>query len=197
MTTYLIAIGYSLVLITTVRILSSVVELMPTILAPSIISLLSKDNTDPLGTLSRVGTWGLGWQTVCLVFPTIGLFFLQHLGMNAASFTPSLGLNASLFGFLALSRFGASTHNLIAQNLVQVTVHAEHRAQFSGIEMAFVSAAEVARWSVGAVWPRPDQFPVLGIASFCIVAFSYVLFAIWARGCSRHDLAPIRLEIED
>ena len=194
MTTYLIAIGYSLALITTVRILSSIVELAPTVLVPWIISRLSQDNADPLGPLSRVGAWGLGWQTLCLISPTIGLFSLQLLGTDSASFIPSLGLTALFFGFLTLSRFGAWTHNLIAQNMVQITVNVEHRGRFSGVEMAFISAAEIARWSCGAIWPRPEQFPGLGIASFGVVAFSYLLFAVWAVRRNRRELAPIRLD---
>ena len=194
MTTYLIAIGYSLPLITIVRILSSIVELAPTVLVPWIISRLSQDNTNPLGPLSRVGTWGLGWQTLCLISPTIGLFSLQRLGTDSASFTPSYGLTASFFGFLTLSRFGAWTHNLIAQNMVQIAVSVEHRGRFSGVEMAFVSAAEIARWSCGAIWPLPEQFPGLGIASFCVVAFSYLLFAVWAARWNRRESVPIRLD---
>jgi hypothetical protein len=195
MTTYLIAIGYSLALITIVRILSSIVKLAPTVLVPWIISRLSRDNTDPLGPLSRVGAWSLGWQTLCLIFPTIGLFSLQRLGTDSTSFTPSLGLTASFFfGFLTLSRFGAWTHNLIAQNVVQVTINVEHEGRFSGVEMALVSSAEIARWSCGAIWPRPEQFPGLGIASFCVVAFSCLLFAVWVVIWKRRQLGPIRLD---
>lgn len=99
-----------------------------------------------------------------------------------------------VFGFLTLSRFGAWTHNIIAQNVVQITVNVEHRGRFSGVEVAFVSAAEIARWSCGAVWPRPEQFPGLGIASFCVVVSSYLLFAIWAVRRNRRELGPIRLD---
>ena len=194
MTTYLIAIGYSLALITIVRILSSIVELAPTVFVPWIISRLSQDNTDPLGPLSRVGIWSLGWQTLCLIPPTIGLFFLQRLGTDSAYFTPSFGLSASFFGFLTLSRFGAWTHNLIAQNMVQITVHVEQRGRFSGVEMAFVSAAEIAPWSCGAIWPRPERFPGLGIASFCVVAFSFLLFAGWVVRWNRRESMPVRLD---
>jgi len=197
MTTYLIAIGYSLSLITTVRILSSLVELTPTILVPWIISLLSQGNTDPLWPLSRIGTWGLGWQTLCLIAPTIGLFYLQRLGMDPASFTLSPTLTALFFSTMCLSRFGAWTHNLVTQNVVQITVPVDQRAQFSGVEMAFVSAAEITRWSCGAVWPRPEQFPGLGTASFCTVAFNYVLFKIWAERWSKRGSARITLDAED
>lgn len=98
-TTYLIAIGCSLAPITIVRILSSIVELAPTVLVPWIIPRLSQNNTDPLGPLSRVGVWSLGWQTLCLIFPTIGLFSLQRLGTDSASFTPPLGLTTSFLDF--------------------------------------------------------------------------------------------------
>ena len=91
-------------------------------------------------------------------------------------------------------RFGPWTHNLIAQNIVQITVNVEHRGRFSGVEMAFVSAAEIARWSCGAIWPRPEQFLGLGIASFCVVAFSFLLFAVWAVRWNRRELVPIRLD---
>lgn len=188
MTTYLIAIGYSLSLITTVRILSSLVELAPTIFVPWLISLLLRNDVGPLRTLSRIGTWGLGWQTLCLIAPTIGLFYLQRLETDPASFTCFPAFTSLFFVFICLSRFGTWTHNLIAQNVVQITVPVEQRAQFSGVEMAFVSAAEIARWSCGAIWPRPAQFPGLGTASLCNVTLSYVLFRIWAskRDVSSH-----------
>lgn len=188
MTTYLISVGYSLSWITTVRILSSIIELAPTALVPWMILSLSQDTTDPLGPLARIGIWGLGSQISCLVLPTIVMLFLHHVDTDPASFSPDPALTAAFFAFLTLSRFGAWTHNLIAQNIVQITIPVESRAQFSGVEMAFVSAAEIARWSCGAVWPQPQQFPVLSTTSFCVVVFSYMLFGTWAGRRRERDL---------
>ncbi len=41
---------------------------------------------------------------------------------------------------------------------MQIVVPASQRIEFSGIEMVFVSAAEVAQRAVTAIWARPEQF---------------------------------------
>lgn len=197
MITHLISVGYTLSLITTVRIMSSIVELAPTALVPCIMSWLSQDTPDPLDLLSQIGVCGLGLQTLCLLPPTVWLLFLQPAETDVRSVS-SLSAGVMIFFlFLALSRIGAWTHNLSAQNIVQISVPAESRARFSGVEMSLVGAAEIFRWSLGVVWSQPRQFPTLSTISFFIVLFDCAMLAIWAQRRHMRQLGRVRLGAED
>jgi hypothetical protein len=70
-------------------------------------------------------------------------------------------------------------HNLVVQTLVQIEIPAAHRVQFSGVEMAFESAAEVARWGCTALWPQPQRVKDVAAASAVVVFWCWLSFTLW------------------
>jgi len=177
MTTYILNVHYTLRLLTIARIFSSVIEVSSTILMPWLVSRLTTPNADPRDPPSRVGLWGLSWQVITLLPVTMSLLLLPTSSLTPASSHPALSV--TLFVFLALSRLGFWTYSLAAETVVQILVPASQRVEFSGIEMGFVSAAEVARWSVTAVWARPEQFGGIAATGMAVVAGRLCLYSMW------------------
>ncbi|KAJ9134450.1 hypothetical protein NKR23_g10099 [Pleurostoma richardsiae] len=183
MTTYLLSRHLSLSLITTARTLTSVLEISSTIVFPLAATFLSRFAPsrlvpDPVATL---GLLGVSAQLL-LLLPCAAALALLPLsappdGTGAGG--PPLRTALLLFGSLGLSRVGHWTHNMAAQQAVQTRVPAAHRAGFSGVETAFVSAAEIGRWAAAAVWSRPEQFAGIGAAGLVSVGVCWVLFAVW------------------
>jgi len=67
---------------------------------------------------------------------------------------------------------------MAVQQLVQTEVAPRHRVEFSGVEMTFVSGAEIGRWASAAVWSRPEQFK--GVAALGMGS----VFVIWGLFCA-------------
>ncbi|KAG0133807.1 Ferroporti-1, partial [Tuber indicum] len=181
MTTYLLSVHYTLPLITLARTFSSVVELSSTILMPRAISLVSTSSADPLTPLLRVGLLSLSWQFVTLLPVIVSLFLLPTSSPIPASSDPHL--TSTFFISLALSRLGMWTYSLIAQTLVQIMVPETQRVEFSGIEVGFTSATEVARWGLTAVRSQPEQIKsvtAIGMAIVSLYAGSYGMW-MWRR----------------
>ena len=179
MTTYLLNAHYTLLPITAARTLSSILELSSTVIMPLAVSFSSKASSDSLTPLVRVGLWGLSWQILTLLPATLSFLLLP----NTAS-TPVLTyplLNASFFIFLSLSRLGLWTYSLAEQTLVQVLVPSTQRVEFSGVEMAFISAAEIGRWGITAIFSRPDQFKGVACSGLGVVAGCVMLYYSWVR----------------
>jgi len=180
MMTYLLSRKYTLSWITMARTFSSFIEIFSTISTPWAVSRLSGPHINPLRPLIRVGTWGLSWQLVTLLPALVSLFFLSDDPSDAPASTHPW-LTAAFFVFLALSRLGLWTHNLMAQNLVQIAVPEKQLVEFSGVEMSFVSAAEVGRWSCTAAWSQPAQFRGVAVASMIVLFLCWASFILWAR----------------
>lgn len=144
---------------------------------PLAVCFLSKSTNDPLASLARVGLWGLSWQVLTLLPATVAFVLLPANSLTPASTYPLLTL--LFFVFLSLSRLGLWTYNLVEQTLVQVLVPSTQRVEFSGVEMAFMSAAEIGRWGSTAVLPRPDQFKGVACSGLAVVAACVVLYYSW------------------
>lgn len=186
MTTYLLTRHYSLSLITTARTAISAIEIGSTLLFPLLASALA-DNPlfllpDPMSVL------GLSGATLQLAFLLPCFLALAALPTAAAPDDPAASSYPAppttaavfvVFVFLGLSRLGHWTHNMAVQQIVQTRVAPAHRAEFSGAEMTFVSAAEIGRWACAAVWSRPSQFTGVAAAGLGSVVVVWALSAAW------------------
>ncbi len=153
-------------------------ELSSTIVMPLAVSLLSRSGRELLTGLTIVGLWGLSWQLLTLLPATMSLLLLPGTLSNPASSYPLL--TVLFFTFIALSQLGLWTYKLIEQTLVQILVPPTQRVEFSGVEIAFVSAAEIGRWGITAILPRPSQFKGVACSGLATVALSVLLFYSWA-----------------
>lgn len=185
MTTYLVIAHYPLSIITSARTFSTGIEISSTFLTPMLISWLNTqgrrkhgDNHEPLRPLARVGLWGLWWQLLTLVPVTAALIMLPSTADDPASVFPVL--TGIIFVFIALSRLGPFGYGLVEQILVQIAVPASQRVEFSGVEMAFVSAAELLRWAMTGIWGRPEQFKGVAVGALASIALATVMFWRWS-----------------
>ena len=190
LTTYLLNIHYTLGPITAARSLSSVIEFSSTIIMPLAVSRLTHPDRDPLVALTKVGVVGLLWQCVTLLPATISLLLIPTTSPKPES--SHLIATGLFFVLLALSRLGFWTCNLVELTIVQISVSPASRAEFSGIEMAFMSAAEIGRWGITGVLPRSNQFKGVAISGLAVVFVSFLLFLSWAQ--SRHPRGTRSLE---
>lgn len=186
MTVYLLAAQYPLFIITAARTLCTVVELSSTILTPAMVSWLNRresykkyTDADPMQSLVKVGLWGLGWQLTTLAPAVIALILLPAGITDPVKMQPVL--SGILLTFLAASRLGPYAYSLVEQQLVQTIVPEEDRVTFSGVEMALVSFAELSRWGLTGIFGEPEQFKLVAIASFAVIAISTTLFWLWTR----------------
>ncbi|KAL7268886.1 hypothetical protein RUND412_008476 [Rhizina undulata] len=179
MMTYLLNAHFTLPLITLARTLSTCIEVSSTVFMPWAVSLLSSSSPsgDTLVPLSRVGLWGLNFQLLNLIPVTISLFLLPSTSPTPASSHPFL--TTSIFLFLAFSRLGLWTYDLVVQTLVQIEVAPANRGEFSGVEMQFVSAVELVQWVVTGIWSRPEEFRGVAAAGTGVVAAAAGAYSWW------------------
>lgn len=178
MTTYLLSIHYTLGPITAARSVSSLIEFSSTIVMPMAVSRLSNPDRDPLVPLTQVGTVGLVWQILTLIPATISLLIIPTTSPKPEGSHPVA--TACFFTLLALSRLGLWTYNLVEQTIIQISVSPGSRVEFSGVEMAFMSAAEIGRWGITGILPKPSQFKGVAISGLAVVTGSVMLFLSWA-----------------
>lgn len=151
MTTYLLTRHFSLSMITTARTATSIVEIGSTLLFPYLatqLSLFRRPNNKFSDPMAILGLSAVTLQFLLLLIPCLlFLFSLPKDIPTIAGITSSISTQAlPFFTLLALSRLGLWVHNLAVQQIGQVRVDVSHRVEFSGVEMAMVSAAEIGRW---------------------------------------------------
>ncbi|KAH8895155.1 hypothetical protein GQ53DRAFT_762499 [Thozetella sp. PMI_491] len=178
MTTYLLTRNYSLPIITTARTSISVIEIGSTFIFPLAANFLRRHPVpflpDPMAVL---GVSGVTFQLALLVPCFIALLRVPLGIENPAEAYP--GLTIIVFVFLGLSRLGHWTHNIAVQQIVQTKVPVAHRVGFSGVEMTFVSGAEIGRWASTAIWHKKDQFEGVALAGLMSVVLIWALFVAW------------------
>ena len=174
MTTYLLTRHYSLSLITTARTFTSAIEISSTLLFPLAISALTPLLRDPISSLALLG---ISWQLVLLIPTCIALLLVPTTSADPASSFPFL--TVCIFLFLGISRLGNWVHNLAVQQIVQTQVPARKRVEFSGVEMTFVSGAEIGRWACAAVWGRPDEFKGVAVMGLVSAIVCWGLYFGW------------------
>ncbi|KAH8910086.1 hypothetical protein BR93DRAFT_925121 [Coniochaeta sp. PMI_546] len=178
MTTYLLTRHYSLSLITTARTAISAIEIGSTLLFPLFASFLSRHPLPYLpDSMAVLGLSGATLQLALLIPCFIALAALPTTSPDPAAAFPAL--TAAVFVFLGLSRLGHWTHNMAVQQIAQTRVPPRHRVEFSGVEMTFVSGAEIGRWACAAVWSRPEQFKGVAFAGLVSVVLIWGLFFAW------------------
>ena len=185
MTTYLLNAHYSLSIITAARTFSTGVEISSTVLTPMLISWLNArdvrkhgDSHEPLRPLTRVGLYGLWWQLCTLIPVTAALLVLPSTADDPAKAFPVL--TSVIFIFIALSRLGPFGYGLVEQTLVQIVIPESQRVEFSGVEMAFVSLAELSRWAMTGIWGHPEQFKGVAVAALATIAIATMIFWRWS-----------------
>ncbi|TFY75251.1 hypothetical protein EWM64_g8761 [Hericium alpestre] len=187
MITYLLAVNFALSTITIARTCSTLVEVSATAVMPFGVKFMESrhqqqqrrpesdapDRELSPAAVQRMGLWGLWIQLLCLL-PVTHAFF----SLSPAS-APSSLQAVQLFAFLALSRMGLWTYDLAVQTLVQTRVPPNRRGEFSGVEVGFVSACELAQWVATAVWNKPEEFRYLGAAGSGVVALAVAAYTTW------------------
>ncbi|KAK3375422.1 hypothetical protein B0H63DRAFT_278860 [Podospora didyma] len=175
MTTYLLTRNYSLSLITTARTAISAIEIGSTLIFPLATSFLIPRVRSPMAVL---GLSGVTLQLALLIPCFIALVSVptaDNAPLDPAAAFP--GYTVLIFVFLGLSRLGHWTHNMAVQQIAQTHVSAQQRVEFSGVEMTFVSAAEILRWASAAVWNRPSEFKGVAAGGLGSVVVIWGLFA--------------------
>jgi solute carrier family 40 (iron-regulated transporter), member 1 len=184
MTTYLLTKHYSLSFITTARTATSFLEIASTFIFPTAAAFLLRHPlraiSDPMAVL---GITGVSLQVILLVPCFSAMIAVPDGASDPERAFPAL--TVLIFVFLGLSRLGHWTHNIAVQQVVQTRVPAQHRAEFSGVEMTFVSAAEIGRWACSAFWSRPSDFKGVAAAGLASVIVCWLLFVAWLRKMKR------------
>jgi iron-regulated transporter 1 len=183
MTTYLLTRHYSLSLITTARTATSVVEIGSTLLFPYLATQLSIHRRPGSKLPDPMAILGLSAISLQFLLLTPCLLFLSSLPPPSPTepgvITNPISRQAlPFFTLLALSRLGLWVHNLAVQQIGQLRVDVGHRVEFSGVEMAMVSGAEIGRWGCAAIWGREGFWMLAGVG-FGSVAVIWGLFFAW------------------
>lgn len=183
MLTFLLNAGFPLSEITIAQTFSTLVEVFATVASPWGVQMMERKQPTATAAaaagIERMGLWGLWWQFTNLIPVTLLLFTLPTSG-------PPAFPSAALFIFLALSRMGLWIFDLSAQTLVQTHVPEGRRSEYSGVEMGFISAAELAQWVVTGVWAQTEDFKWLATAGTVAVGASLLAYMVWLRGRRGH-----------
>jgi len=172
MLTFLLNAGFPLSTITVARTFSTLVEVSATVASPWGAEIMERKHSTAAASIERMGLWGLWWQFTNLIPVTLLLFTLP-------TSRPPVLPSAALFTFLALSRMGLWIFDLSAQTLVQTRVAESVRSEYSGVEMGFISAAELAQWIVTGIWAQKEDFKWLATAGTAAVGVSLVAYMVW------------------
>lgn len=169
MVTYLLAIGYTPLDVSLLRVISTVFELTATFVAPLVIN--------KIGAV-RTGLWSLNFQTICLG-TAIGVFWTVK--------TPERSAMSLILGTI-LSRVGLWGFDLSAQVLIQEEVEAPYRGAFSTTEAALQNAFELIAFLSTIIFHRPDQFRIPATLSAAFVLGATALYASFVRSRRGHLL---------
>ncbi|KAK4995205.1 hypothetical protein LTR66_004929 [Elasticomyces elasticus] len=169
MVAYLLAIGLDSPQIGLLRLLSTVLELSATCLAPVVMNKIG-----PV----RAGIWFVNWQIICVV-TAVGLLWTDVRPLYA-----SIALVAGVIA----SRVGLWGFDLSAQIIVQEEVEPDHRGSFSALEASFQNAFELLAFASTIVFPKPEQFRYPAVISAAAVASAGVLYALFVRQRRGHLL---------
>ncbi|KAH8148556.1 uncharacterized protein LAJ45_07267 [Morchella importuna] len=196
MITYLLNAGFTLSVITIARTGSTLLEVSSTVVMPWSVKFMEKaaawrarrgDGTTQsaageAAAVERTGLWGLWWMVINLIPVTVVLFYIPVDSDDR----PSSLLMSSLFMFLAFSRLGLWTYDLVSQTLVQTRIPATNIGEFSGVEMGFINTFELIQWVLIAIWSSPEQFKYVAAAGNACVVISAIAYTAWMWTCRGH-----------
>jgi iron-regulated transporter 1 len=172
MTTYLLTLGFTSTHVSLMRLVSVVLELSATIVAPW---LMNK-----IGAV-RAGLWFVNEQVLAIAL-AIGLF--HTFSLNTA---PLLAGGALVIG-VCLSRLGLWGFDLSVQYLVQEDAPPASRGSFSAIEMSLQSLFELLSFATTMIWYRPQDFTIPAYISTGAIVSSAACFAGFVRQKRGHLL---------
>ncbi|KAK6331962.1 hypothetical protein TWF718_002499 [Orbilia javanica] len=211
MITFLLNAGFTLPVVTTARLFSSILEVSATAVMPWGVKTIRdrpvkywrRVNEDELGLLEeyppdptnidkaeveRVGLWAVWWMTLSLMPAVYGV-----LGLTSTPNTAPAGLPLPYFSIpmllgVAFSRIGLWTYDLAYSQLQQTLPPPSLRGEFTGIEQSFVSTAELLQWTLTAILSRPKDFDVLAVISWISVLGAAGCYAWFIRKKRGHLL---------
>ncbi|KAL0929965.1 Solute carrier family 40 member 1 [Colletotrichum truncatum] len=167
--TYLVSTGFSWFEIAALRIASTVAELIGTVISPAIMVKLG-----PV----RAGMWFMIWQVVCIA-AFAGKVLTADMRTKTAGILLAIGIT--------LKRIGICGSELAIQFIVQESVPATQRAQFSSSEMASQSFFEVLSFGTTAVFSTAQDFNYPVLISYAGIIASMVCYTAFARN-TRHSI---------
>ncbi|KAF3193963.1 hypothetical protein TWF225_008152 [Orbilia oligospora] len=211
MITFLLNAGFTLPVVTTARLFSSVLEVSATAVMPWGVKTLrdrpvkywrpadedqfelleeyppGRPNIDK-AEVERVGLWAVWWMTLSLMPAVYGV-----AGLTSTSDTSPAGLPIPHFSIpmllgVAFSRIGLWTYDLAYSQLQQTLPPPSLRGEFTGIEQSFVSTAELLQWTMTAILSRPKDFNVLAVISWTSILGAAGCYAWFIRKRRGHLL---------
>ena len=99
--------------------------------------------------------------------------------------TSTIGLYVLIVG-VVVCRIGLWMYDLAVQQLVQENVIEEERGVVSGVMNAMNSVNDMLHYGLVIVAPRPENFNILTVISFLMVALGWVLYALYVRKSRGH-----------
>ncbi|KAK6506143.1 hypothetical protein TWF506_011065 [Arthrobotrys conoides] len=211
MITFLLNAGFTLPVVTTARLFSSILEVSATAVMPWGVKTL-KDrpvkhwrsvDEDELGFLEeyssgrtnidkaeveRVGLWAVWWMTLSLMPAVYGVVGLTSTPNTSPAGLPLPHFSIPMLLGVAFSRIGLWTYDLAYSQLQQTLPPASLRGEFTGIEQSFVSTAELLQWTLTAILSRPRDFDVLAIISWISILGAAGCYAWFIRKRRGHLL---------
>lgn len=100
-----------------------------------------------------------------------------------------VGVSASLYLLITgvvVCRIGLWTFDLAVQQLMQEKVVEEERGVVSGVMNAMISVMDMLHYVLVIIAPRPQNFNILIVISFLMVALGWLLYCIYVRKARRH-----------
>ncbi|KAF1971671.1 hypothetical protein BU23DRAFT_569829 [Bimuria novae-zelandiae CBS 107.79] len=174
LTTYLLALGFTSFHISSMRLVSVMLELSATCAAPFLMRRIGA---------VRAGLWFINFQLLTTLV-TITLFML------ASPYLLTAGL--ALVAGVTLSRLGLWGFDLCVQYLVQEDAPEATRGSFSAIEASLQNLFELCSFATTMVWAKPEEFKWPVWVSGSVVAVSAACFAAFVRGKRGHLLHTSR-----
>ncbi|KAI1326278.1 Ferroportin1-domain-containing protein [Xylariaceae sp. FL0255] len=159
------------------------------------------DDAQTIVGLQRLGLWGMSAQLINTIPVVLALWAISK--NNEDQNTPesittsasnlSIGWSLILFSFLAVSRLGVWIFDLTTQQLSQTLVAPSERSTFAGVENSVVNVFEVLGAGAAVIFPHPEQFRWLALASLIGVTISWAMYCFWVRSQRGHLLHWDRL----
>jgi iron-regulated transporter 1 len=170
MTTYLLTLGFTSAHVSAMRLVSVVLELSATIVAPWLMKRI--------GAI-RAGLWFINEQLLSIAL-ALGLFFYYRDEKMIAG--------GVLVAGVALSRLGLWGFDLSVQYLVQEDAPEATRGSFSAIEMSLQNLFELLSFATTMIFYRPEDFRIPIYISVGATATSAACFTGFVRQKRGHLL---------
>ncbi|KAF3143329.1 hypothetical protein TWF703_010741 [Orbilia oligospora] len=211
MITFLLNAGFTLPVVTTARLFSSVLEVSATAVMPWGVKTLRDRpvkywrpaDEDQFGVLEeyppgrpnidkaeveRVGLWAVWWMTLSLMPAVYGVAGLTSTPNTSPAGLPIPHFSIPMLLGVAFSRIGLWTYDLAYSQLQQTLPPPSLRGEFTGIEQSFVSTAELLQWTMTAILSRPKDFNVLAVISWTSILGAAGCYAWFIRKRRGHLL---------